>query len=204
MQSINSSDSEYWEQAYQSGDIGWDLQRPTPVFNQWINSQEDQLSICILGAGNGWDAINFAQKGHDVTAVDFAISAIENMSKSARKLSVDLNLVYSDIFDIGKIYHNTFDIVLEYTCYCAINPDRRTEYVNIVDRILKPDGKFVALFFPLDKELNDGGPPFGVDFNSTINLFSRHFILVKNEIPNLSIEERKGREIFVILNKNGN
>ena len=163
IQTIQSSTPEYWEKAYQSGDMGWDLGGPTPVFNQWINSQKDLLSICILGAGNGWDALNFAAKGHDITAVDFAFSAIENMRNAAEKWEVELKLVHSDIFDIGKIYHGIFDIVLEYTCYCAINPDKRIDYVKIVNRILKPAGKFVALFYPIDKELTDDGPPVGVD-----------------------------------------
>jgi hypothetical protein len=71
---MKSSTSEYWEKAYQSGDMLWDLGGPTPVFNQWINSEKNTLSICILGAGNGWDALNIAGKGHHVTAVVFAIS----------------------------------------------------------------------------------------------------------------------------------
>ena len=203
-QTIDSSTSEYWEKAYQSADMTWDLGEPTPVFNQWINSERNTLSICVLGAGNGWDALNFAKKGHHVTAVDFADSAIKNMRKMAEILSVELNLLHSDIFNIGKSYHDAFDIVLEYTCFCAIDPDRRIDYINLVDRILKPKGRLVALFFPLDKELNDEGPPFGVDLNKTLNLFSKNFTLNKKEIPNLSIERRIGREMFVILNKNGN
>jgi len=203
-QIIDSSTSEFWEKAYQSADMAWDLGEPTPVFNQWINSERNTLSICVLGAGNGWDALNFAKKGHHVTAVDFAFSAIQNMSQMAEILGVELDLLHSNIFDIGKSYHNAFDIVLEYTCYCAIDPRRRIDYVNLVDCILKPEGRLVALFFPLDKALNDDGPPFGVNLNSTLNLFSKKFTLYKKETPHLSIERRIGREMFVIFNKNGN
>ena len=32
--------------------------------------------LCIIGCGRGYDAIMFAQKGFDVTAIDFAPSAI--------------------------------------------------------------------------------------------------------------------------------
>ncbi len=201
---IDPSKPEYWEKAYQSADMTWDLGEPTPVFNQWINSERNTLSICVLGAGNGWDALNFAKKGHHVTAVDFAFSAIKNMRQMAEILAVELDLLHSDIFNIGKSYHDAFDIVLEYTCYCAIDPGRRIDYINLVDRILKPEGRLVALFFPLDKELNDDGPPFGVNLNSTLNMFSKKFTLNKKEIPNLSIKRRIGREMFVILNKSGN
>ena len=203
-QSINSSMPEYWEKSYQTGDMGWDLGKPTPIFDDWIQSQTDSLSICFLGAGNGWDAINFAEKGHNVTAVDFAESAINNMRTSAKKKGVKINLIHSDIFSLCNLYNHTFDIVLEYTCFCAIDPARRVDYARMTNKILKPDGKLVALLFPIDKDINDDGPPFAVDLDSTISLFSKYFKLDTKEIPSLSIERRKGREVFVIFKKNGN
>ena len=77
------------------------------------------------------------------------------------------------------------------------------EYVKITNKILKPNGKIVALLFPIDKDLNNDGPPYGVDLDSTITLFSKYFTLITKEISELSIERRKGREIFVIFKKNG-
>jgi len=203
-QPITSSQPEYWEKSYKSGEMGWDIGEPTPIFKNWIQTQKESLSICILGAGNGWDALHFAEKGHEVTAVDFAKSAVLNMNVAAAKRGLQLNILHADIFNLDKIFTNTFDIVLEYTCFCAIDPDQRKDYIRLVNNILNPFGKFVGLLFPIDKKLNDDGPPFGVDINSTIELFEKYFILVKKEIPAQSIERRKGREIFVILEKNGN
>jgi 2-polyprenyl-3-methyl-5-hydroxy-6-metoxy-1,4-benzoquinol methylase len=157
--SINCSMPQYWENSYRSGEMGWDLGGPTPIFNDWINSQEESLSICILGAGNGWDAINFSEKGHHCTAVDFAESAIKNMHSYSHAKGVQVNIVHSDIFDLEKIFHHTFDIVLEYTCYCAINPDRRNDYVRMASKILKSEGKVVAILYPVGKVVNDDGPP---------------------------------------------
>lgn len=199
---IDSSIPEYWEASYQSGEMGWDLHGHTPVFDDWINAYNKELSICVLGAGNGWDAINFATKGHNVTAVDFAESAVLNMNKLAELNGVKINPLQMDIFDLKKEYKDHFDIVLEYTCYCAIDPARRTDYIDVVSHILKPQGEFVALLFPLDKNMEDGGPPFAVDLESTIALFSNHLTLVKKEKSLLSISPRKEREIFVIFNKN--
>ena len=44
----------------------------------------------------------------------------------------------------------SFDYLLEYTCFCAIDPKRRTEYADLVDRLLKPGGTYIDLAFPLD------------------------------------------------------
>ena len=99
---------EYWENSYKSGVMSWDLGGPTPIFDDWIKSQINSLSICILGAGNGWDAINFAEKGHNVTAVDFAESAINNMHTYAQEKRVQINIIHSDIFGLGKLFSHTF------------------------------------------------------------------------------------------------
>ena len=120
-QIIDSSTSEFLEKAYQSADMAWDLGEPTPVFNQWINSERNTLSICVLGAGNGWDALNFAKKGHHVTAVDFAFSAIQNMSQMAEILGVELDLLhplfrgydieYDSRYVLGRVETHTIRLI---------------------------------------------------------------------------------------------
>ena len=200
---FSRSSPEYWENCYLSGEMGWDLGAPTPILNNWINTCKDPLSICILGAGNGWDAVNFATKGHIVTAVDFAESAIMNMQNNAKQSDVEIDLLNMDIFHLNKIYTAYFDVVLEYTCYCAIDPIMRRVYIEMVRHILKPNGKFVALLFPIDKNPCDGGPPYAVELERTIEIMSEYLFLIKHEIPIHSVKSRVGREVFVIFMKNG-
>ena len=195
---------EFWERSYQSGEMGWDLGGPTPIFNQWIETCKVPLTICILGAGNGWDAVNFASRGHMVTAVDFAASAVKNMQTSAKQNELDIVIKHMDIFDLNKIYDNHFDVVLEYTCFCAIEPTKRRDYMEMVRHILKTKGELVGLLFPIDKDLSDDGPPFAVQLEPTIELISDYLSLIKQQIPSLSVKRRAGREVFVIFRKDGN
>ena len=39
---------------------------------------------------------------------------------------------------MAHLFNQTFDIVLEYTCFCAIDPARRLDYVIMTNRL---DGK---------------------------------------------------------------
>ena len=195
---------DYWEESYQSGEMGWDIGEPTPIFKNWIQSKSKPLSICVLGAGNGWDALHLSKLEHIVTAVDFAKGAVNNMNEFARASEISLNVLHLDIFDLSQNFHQYFDVVLEYTCFCAIDPERRKDYIEMVNHILKKEGELVGLLFPIDKDPNEDGPPFGVDLNATILLFSSYMRLIKKEIPLLSIERRKGREAFVIFRKDGN
>ena len=199
-----SSYPEYWEESYVSGEMGWDLGGPTPVFKSWIKSEPLSLNICILGAGNGWDALEFAKYGHRVTAVDFAESAVNNMKNSADENKVEIDIVHSDIFNIESKYYNTFDIVLEYTCFCAIDPTLRKDYIHLIHSLLQTGGRFVGLLFPTDKLPEEGGPPFAVNIDETLNMFTKNFTVEKRQDHELSISPRKGREEFVILRKNGN
>ena len=201
---LTPSSPDYWERTYQSGELGWDLGGSTPIFDQWITTCKKPISICILGAGNGWDALNFASKGHMVTAIDFAESAITNMQIASEKNKIIMDIQKIDIFNLNQIYSKYFDVVLEYTCFCAIEPYRRREYLEIVQHILKPKGELVGLLFPIDKDPADGGPPFAIQLESTIELISEYFLLIKQEIPSLSVKSRLGREVFVIFRNHRN
>jgi len=184
--------------------MNWDLGGPTPVFKSWIKSEPLSLNICILGAGNGWDAIEFSKSGHKVTAVDFSESAVNNIKISADENKVEINIVHSDIFNIERKYYNTFDIVLEYTCYCAIDPNLRKDYIQLVHSLLLTEGRFVGLLFPTNKLPAEGGPPFAVNIDETLNMFTKNFTVEVRKEHELSILPRKGKEEFVILRKNGN
>ena len=194
---------DYWERSYRSGEMGWDLGKSTPILNQWIETCKDPLTICVLGAGNGWDAVNFAKKGHLITAVDFAESAVKNMQAAARRSDLKMEILHMDIFELNLIYSNKFDVVIEYTCFCAIDPSRRREYLEMVRHILKPKGELVGLLFPIDKDPSDGGPPYAVELDPTIKLISEYLSLIIQEVPTMSIKAREGREIFVIFRNDG-
>lgn len=199
----NEDQPQFWEDIYLADDTGWDLNGPTPVFKHLAESLE-RGRVCIIGCGRGYDAIMFAKKGFDVTAVDFAPSAIRALQELVKQEMVDVNTVQKDIFSLVPEFQRSFDYVVEQTCFCAIHPKRRKEYEVLVKAILKPDGKLIGLWFPLDKLLDEGGPPYGTNINEVKSIFNIGWKIEKEEFPDLSIEPRKGREkliIFKTINK---
>ena len=153
--------AQFWEDIYLEDDAGWDLGGITPVFDS-IADGLNQGKVCIVGCGRGYDAAMFAQKGFDVTAVDFASSATTALEIISEEKNVNVQILQTDMFCLTPKYDNVFDYVIEQTCFCAINPNRRQEYERLVYKILKPGGKLIGLWFPLDKTLKDGGPPWGL------------------------------------------
>ena len=192
--------SSFWEQRYEKGESGWDLGAETPVFTA-ISEKLKPGKVCILGCGNGYDAISFSKKGFSVTAVDFARTPINNLQIAARSLSLSIETIKKDIFDLIPDYSSQFDYIIEQTCFCAIDPRKRQQYSNLVHDLLKVGGKLIGLWMPLDKDIIDGGPPFGVKENEIKKLFSTKWKIIEDCFPTQSIEARKGREKLIVFEK---
>ena len=149
-----------WEADYRRKSDGWDLGGATPVFKSLAASKRFEPGRMIVpGAGRGHDAREFARHGFQVTAVDFSPYVISEMKRLADP-QAPVEVLQHDIFALPRELDGTFDYVLEYTCFCAIDPKRRAEYADLVSRLLKPGGVYIDLAFPLDGR--PGGPPFAV------------------------------------------
>ena len=192
---------EYWDRIYREEHPRWDLGGATPVFENWVKNRNDFGSgrIAVLGCGNGHDAVLFAENGFDVTAIDFAPEPLRYLEMNIPPHRKNIHLLKADLFDLPDIYKGYFDFVLEYTCYCAIDPARRDEYVEAVYRMLTPKGVLVALFFPTD--VRTDGPPYAVRYEEIEEKFAHRFKFVTDEIPKESVLKRLGKERFVVLQK---
>ena len=194
----NVSKPSFWDDRYIKNDDTWDLNHPTPIFVNWEKNilKKNNLKICIPGCGKGHDAIYFASKGHNVYAIDFSLNALNYLKSESSKKNVVVNIIKNDFFKLDKSFYGFFDIILEYTFFCAIDPLKRKEYVNLCSKILKKNGKLIAIFIPITDNLKQN-PPFFVSNNDINELFSPRFNLFKQDFSHLSIKSRKGNEIFI-------
>jgi len=195
---VNSADK--WEADYLHGGDGWDLGVPTPVFrNLLANKQLPPGRMLVVCAGRGHDAREFARHGYQVTAVDFSPFAAREMSRLADP-GTPMEILQRDLFTLPHGLDETFDYVLEYTCYCAIDPNRRAEFVDLIDRLLKPGGIYISLAYPLTQK--GGGPPFAVTVSELLDLFQeRGFKLIEREQPSESVPRRRGAEELLMFQK---
>jgi methyl halide transferase len=189
-----------WEADYERKTDGWDLGGPTPVFKRLaLSGGLKPGRMIVLGAGRGHDAREFSRHGFHVTAVDFASHAVGEMQRLADP-AAPIDILQHDLFTLLHEMDNSFDYLLEYTCFCAIDPDRRADYADLVTRLLKPDGVYIDLAFPLGKRA--GGPPFAVSVPEILSLFhERGFNLNSRETPTDSVSRRRGAEELLILQK---
>ncbi len=195
---MNNLTAEAWEAKYQSKGDRWDLGCPSPPFINLLvgNNAPQPGKIAVLGCGKGHDALLFAESGYEVTGFDFAPSAITEATTIAQSREIKAQFLQRDIFSLDQEFANSFDYVLEHTCFCAIDPELRLQYVEVVKNILRPGGKLIGLFYTHNRP---GGPPFGVKPQEVLDLFATDFETVLFQTAKDSIERRQGDEHFAIF-----
>ena len=191
---------EYWDKKYSLNESQWDIGSPTPIFMDWFKKNKEIKKILIPGCGKGHDAFFLATLGHDVYALDFSKQAIGFMHKSAKKKNININILNNDIFNMRQ-YYGFFDIILEYTFFCAIPPASRKKYIKTIFNLLNNNGKFIGILLPINKKINEGGPPFGVNLPEVLDMFTKYFKIIDCYQSDLSIKSRIGNEKFVNMEK---
>jgi hypothetical protein len=185
----------YWEERYQNKETGWDVGKITTPLKVYIDQIENKaLKILIPGAGNGYEFDYFIEKGfYNVFIIDLAKQPLNNLKN--RNLKYEKNFIQGDFFELN----DTFDLVIEQTFFCALNPELRAKYVSKMYSILSEKGKIAGLLF--DFPLTEVGPPFGGAKEEYLNLFSEKYNIKTLEKAHNSIKLRENKELFFIFEK---
>ena len=204
----------YWDDAYREDRDGWDMGTPTPVFTDLLDrlgkdftslgaedfaQQEQPPRVLIPCSGRGYDALLFAEHGWKVTAVDFAIEPMQWLRTESERAKLDVEILQEDMFTLGRSHPGAFDLLVEYTCVCAIDPARREEFVRFSADVLRVGGIVMALLFPVDGR--PGGPPFSIDVDGFKEQMSVAFDCVHESTPETSVKPRLGRERLLVWKK---
>jgi SAM-dependent methyltransferase len=190
-----------WTDLYTRGGDGWDLRQPSPPLVEFLDHTPLAPGrVAVPGCGRGHDARHLARRGHAVVGFDFSPVAIAEARALARADGVAAEFVERDIFTLGLDYERVFDGVWEYTCFCAIDPRRRAEYVRAMGAILRPGGWLLACFFPMRRRA--AGPPFPVSEREVRRLFAPGFRLERAYRPR-SVRLRQGQEWTALFRRTG-
>lgn len=191
---------DYWNNRYLKQQIGWDLGEVSLPIKAYINQLGNKdLKILIPGAGNAYEAVYLIENGFtNVNIVDFAEKPLADL---AQKLAIydakNFHLIQDDFFNLkGK-----YDLILEQTFLCAINPSLRQNYVDQTHQLLESGGKIVGLLF--NKQFSFDGPPFGGSIEEYQSLFQDKFEISKMEEAYNSVKPRLGTELFINFTKRG-
>ncbi len=190
-----SLDPAGWDERYAQGDTPWDHGAPAPGLVEFLARTDAYRPgrVLVPGCGAGHDCRELARGGFAVTGIDVAPRALA-AARTAGDPDVAGGVTYrlADFLDLPADLRGAFGWVFEHTCFCAIDPARRDDYVDAAATALQPGGFLLGIFFDMHAET---GPPFGARPAELHDRFSRRFTLVREWTP-ASWENRRGEELM--------
>ncbi|CAM4284523.1 SAM-dependent methyltransferase [Flavobacterium terrigena] len=186
---------EYWENRYQTDSAKWDIGHVSTPLKEYIDQLKNKdIKILIPGAGNAYELDYLIEKGfHNVFVIDFAQQPIDAIL--SRNKDLEKHIIQGDFFN----HNETYDLIIEQTFFCALNPSLRENYVSKMHDLLSDKGKISGLLFNFP--LTEAGPPFGGSYEEYVNLFSEKFTIKTLEPAYNSIKPRANTELFFTFEK---
>ncbi len=187
--------ADFWSERYVSSNTGWDLGSVAPPLRAYFDQLTVQsIRILIPGCGYGHEGIYLFKKGFlHVNLLDFVSEPLQNIQSNFPEFPDD-QLFVEDFFD----HQGQYDLIVEQTLFCAIDPKKREDYAKKVAELLAPGGKHVGLLF---NRTFDGGPPFGGTKEEYMTYFQPYFSEIQMEPCYNSVSPRAGTELFIKLRK---
>lgn len=189
---LTPSDPEFWDAIYRDDAGNWELGREAPPLARRLTADPPLgLHALVVGCGRGHEARLLAELGAHVTAVDIAPTAITT-ARAATPTTLTIDFRVADLFALPQL-PDRYHLIVEHTCYCAIEPHRRDEYIDAVADLLLPGGHLLGLFYAHGR---DGGPPYTVTADELRASFTRRFHIDELAITADSVLLRLGEELL--------
>jgi hypothetical protein len=184
-------DQAYWSGRYLRQETGWDIGHVSTPLKEYFDLLEDKtISILIPGAGNAWEAEYLHRAGfRKVFLLDIAEEPLHAFKERVPDFD-PAHCLQEDFFT----HSGQYDLIVEQTFFCALDPSLRKAYVNKMHSLLQADGKLSGLLFNCSFEKD--GPPFGGNEQEYRELFKTKFRFEKLETARNSIPPRAGNELF--------
>ena len=154
----------------------------------FLQSQTGIQTAMEFGCGEGRNAIYMAKQGINVTAYDLSAIAIANAKRIMTDAGVCVNFVCKDV--IKSNITDKVDFVYDSGMFHHLSPHRRITYIELLKKVLKPDGYFGLTCFSWGTncadEINDW-EYYNHKFNAglaftkerLIELFEPHFQIIE-------------------------
>jgi len=190
-----STAPQFWDNCYLNNDTGWDMHRVSPPLKGYIDSLGNkEIKVLIPGCGNAYEAQYLLEKGFkNVTVVD--ISKVLTSRLEEKFEGKPLTIINQNFFDLN----GRFDLILEQTFFCALDPSLRKKYVQKCYNLLNDNGKIAGVLF--NKKFSTSEPPYVATDEEYQQLFTPLFTFIRFEACNNSIAPRMGNELFFEFQK---
>ncbi|KAK3148789.1 hypothetical protein QOZ80_3AG0208690 [Eleusine coracana subsp. coracana] len=184
-----------WSRCWNEGVTPWDLGQPTPAAVELVKSGTlpgDAATVLVPGCGAGYDVVALSGAGRFVVGLDICETAIQKAKQwSSAADGSFFTFVAADFFTWEP--PEKFDIIFDYTFFCALDPSLRQAWAKRMSELLKPDGELITLMYLAEGQ--ESGPPFNttvLDYEMVLNPLG--FVINSIQDNEVAVEPRKGME----------
>lgn len=111
------------------------------LFAEWVMQYLPNTgSLLDLGGGQGQDAVFFAEKGYQVTLLDFTASALDRAKEKFISNAVSVAIVHHDMRLPLPFHPGDFDVIYAHMSLHYFTNDKTFSLFNQLYALLKPHG----------------------------------------------------------------
>ncbi len=153
------SSADDWNERYASGVTPWDSGLVERELRRLVEVDGLPRGMAIeLGCGTGTNAVYLAERGYQVTAVDFAAGAVAAAEAKARRAAVAVAFRCADVTQLDASI-GSFDFLFDRGCYhCLRREGNLGGYLRAVERLARP-GAWMLVMAGNPDAAEQGGPP---------------------------------------------
>ncbi|CAN0231737.1 unnamed protein product [Ectocarpus sp. 4 AP-2014] len=155
----------HWSGGISKGDR-WDTGVVSPALQKLLDEGVLPTGRALVpGCGRGYDSIAFGKSGYDSIGLDLSPTGVEQAKallaeEKEEDISGKVEFRSGDFFKFSPEQEGKFDVILDYTFLCALDPAARDDWADHMVSLLSPEGELVTIIFPIVEK--EGGPPFAV------------------------------------------
>jgi SAM-dependent methyltransferase len=157
------SDTQHWDNRYQTGDTPWDTGHPSSELIRVL--REDKIipgTALDLGCGTGSNSLYLAELGFTVTGLDLSPRAVELARAKPATSKTHVNFVTGDVLDPPADLGGPFGLVFDRGCYHIVRSIDVNRFLQTLERVTEPGT--VGLFLTGNaREKGEKGPPVATE-----------------------------------------
>ncbi len=136
----------FYEIGYRHFRMPWDIGPRKELVDLVESGRVQPCRTIDLGSGTASNCVYLAQRGFEVTGIDYALSAVELGRKRAQEAGVQVNFLVDDLTNLQHV-QGPFDFLVDYGTLDDLSESARDLYVENVIPLTKPGSKFLLYGF---------------------------------------------------------
>ena len=202
-------EAKFWKERWKEGRHGFHKSEVHPALLRWAPDllAEGPKNLLVPLAGKSLDVDWLAREGHQVTAIELSVRAVQQFHEENQRVAKTSSLgsyqaynsercryLVGDVFDANPELLGTFDLIWDRAALVALDRPRRIRYAPLLCALLSPGGILLLNTFRSPR-LPEDGPPHSIEEHEVMSLFGEHCTIELLESENRIDQETRWRDM---------